>query len=90
MVAETTAREIGRVGLDEALELTALIMVKQPERGQRVAARWLERYMAESVRLGIADVALVAVLLQALGGGRHEEALTTLRDMATTASSRAR
>jgi hypothetical protein len=38
-----TAREIGRVTIAEALELTALVARKQPERFGRFAARWLSR-----------------------------------------------
>jgi hypothetical protein len=38
-----TAREIGRVTIAEALELTALVARKQPERFGRLAARWLSR-----------------------------------------------
>jgi len=38
-----TAREIGRVTIAEALELTALVARKQPEPFGRLAARWLSR-----------------------------------------------
>ena len=41
MLAEVTAREIGRVTIAEALELTALVARKQPHRYGRFAARWL-------------------------------------------------
>ncbi len=41
VLAEVTAREIGRVTIAEALELTALVARKQPERYGRFAARWL-------------------------------------------------
>jgi hypothetical protein len=47
MLAEATVREIGVVGLDEALELTALISQNDPSRGDRHAARWLCRYINE-------------------------------------------
>jgi hypothetical protein len=40
-MAENTLREIGRVTLVEALQLTALIAVKDPRRHARVSARWL-------------------------------------------------
>jgi hypothetical protein len=89
LVAEATAREVGRVSLDEALQLTALIALKQPERGRRVAARWIERYLAEHASVTIDDLVLLASLLQALGGPRHREALTALRDVAARASGRA-
>jgi hypothetical protein len=39
LVAEATAREVGRISLAEALELTFLIAQKEPGRHPRVAAR---------------------------------------------------
>jgi hypothetical protein len=39
VLAEVTARQIGRVTIAEALELTALVARKQPERYGRFAAR---------------------------------------------------
>jgi hypothetical protein len=47
MVAEVTAREIGRITLAEALELTILIARRDPRRHQRVAVHWLQRYIDE-------------------------------------------
>src|SRR2546427_4251622 len=47
-VAEAMVREIGRVSLEEALELTALIAVKEPRRHERVAMRWLRLYLNET------------------------------------------
>jgi hypothetical protein len=47
LVAETTLREIGRVTLTDALQLTALIAVKDPRRHARVSARWLARWLEE-------------------------------------------
>jgi hypothetical protein len=45
--AEVTAREIGRVTIAEALELTAFVARKQPHRYGRFAARWLCLYLEE-------------------------------------------
>jgi hypothetical protein len=42
-----TAREIGWVTIAEALELTALVARKQPDRYGRFAARWLCLYLEE-------------------------------------------
>jgi hypothetical protein len=47
VLADVTAREIGRVTIAEALELTALVARKQPERFSRFAARWLYLYLEE-------------------------------------------
>jgi hypothetical protein len=44
-VAEAMVREIGRVSLEEALELT--VAVKEPHRYERVATRWLRLYLDE-------------------------------------------
>lgn len=88
MVAETTAREIGRVSLVESLALTALIAVKDPRRRSRVAARWLLRYLEAHDRAGIEEAGMVAAALGALGSPAHDEAHTALRDLVERASSR--
>jgi hypothetical protein len=85
LVAETTLREIGRPSSEELLLLTSLIVAKQPERGRRVAARWLERYLAATAEITIDDASLLASLLAALGGPRHEQALAALLDMTARA-----
>jgi hypothetical protein len=48
VVAEITAREIGRINLVEALELTALLAKRDPKRHKRFASRWLWRSLGES------------------------------------------
>jgi hypothetical protein len=88
LVAETTAREIGRVSLGESLALTALIAQKDPHRRSRVAARWLLRYLEANDRAGIEEAAMAAASLAALGGPAHDEAQTALRAMAERASRR--
>ena|ERR1051326_2690038 len=88
-VAEATLRtEIPRPTLVDLLDLTALIAFKQPERYARVAARWLLRYLEAADDATIDDAALIASLLQALGGRRHSHALAGLRDMAEEAMRR--
>lgn len=88
LVAETTAREIGRISLVESLALTALIAQKDPRRRSRVAARWLLRYLEAHDQAGIEEVSMVAATLSALGGAAHDEAHTALRDMAERTSRR--
>jgi hypothetical protein len=51
----------------EALELTLLIARKEPHRHQRVAARWLLRYLEECPRATIEEAAMAAACLIALG-----------------------
>jgi hypothetical protein len=66
VLAEVTAREIGRVTIAEALELTALVARKQPERYGRFAARWLCVYLEEHEKATLKDVALLVSNLQSL------------------------
>ena len=82
LIAETTLRELGRPTLVELLELTALIAIKDRRRYERVAARWVFRYLQESDAASLADVQAVTLGLSALGGPRHDEALLSLRGMA--------
>jgi hypothetical protein len=59
VLAEVTAREIGRVTIAEALELTALVARKQPHRYGRFAVRWLCLYLEEHEKATLDDVALL-------------------------------
>jgi len=88
LVAENTLREIGRVTLVEALQLTALIAVKDPRRHARVSARWLARWLAERDQATIDEAAFVEAALVALGGAGHEAAYAALMDVADRASRR--
>ncbi|MGE5434765.1 MAG: hypothetical protein ACM3S3_08280 [Candidatus Doudnabacteria bacterium] len=73
-----TAREIGRVTIAEALELTALVARKQPDRYGRFAARWL--CLEEHERATLEEVALLVSNLQSLVSSReHPPALARLR-----------
>ena len=78
MLAEVTAREVGRIDLREALELTALIARRDRPRSDRYRVRWLKRYLDEKA-MSMEDAALVTGALSALGGPRHGEALALLR-----------
>jgi hypothetical protein len=69
-VAEMTARELGRITLDESLALTALVVQKDPGRRSRYAVRWLVRLLEEDENLTIQDASLAASALAALGGPR--------------------
>ena len=48
LVAEMTARELGRITLAEALALTVLVIEKDPGRRSRYAVRWLRRLLQEA------------------------------------------
>jgi hypothetical protein len=58
MGAEAMAKELPRLGLADALELTILIARKAPRRHPRVAARWLLRYMEEDDEVTIDELVL--------------------------------
>jgi hypothetical protein len=80
VLAEVTAREIGRVTIAEALELTALVARKQPDRYGRYAARWLCLYLEEHEKATLDDVARLVSNLQALSTRKnHASALAILR-----------
>jgi hypothetical protein len=87
VVAKVTAREIGRISLVEALELTALVARHDPKRHRRYAPRWLWRYLGESESITIDDDAVAVGLLLALGGERQDEAFLALLGMAEQSSS---
>ncbi len=46
-----------------------------------MAARWLERWLAEAPAPTIDDAVMTAGCLAALGGGAHENALWSLREI---------
>jgi hypothetical protein len=78
-----TAREIGRVMIAEALELTALVARKQPDRYGRFAARWLFVYLEEHEKATIEDLELLVSNLRSLGTPEdHAAARATLRKAA--------
>ena len=85
LIAEATAREIGKVSLAEALELVALIAQHDPRRHGRAGARWTRRFLEEHTAAGLDDVSLIVGCLSALGGPRHDTALSALRDLSRTA-----
>ena len=90
LLAEATARELGRISLDESLALTVLVAEKELERRSRFAVRWLERLLEEDERLSIEEAAVAASSLAALGGRGHREALAALSAMAEKATRNAR
>jgi hypothetical protein len=88
MGAEATAKELPRLGLVDALELTLLIARKDPRRHPRLAARWLLRYLEEDEEATIDELAFAASCLAALTGNSYVEAAQALRDMTEKATRR--
>jgi len=74
------AREIGRVTIAEALELTALVARKQPHRYGRFAARWLCLFLEEHEKVTLEDVeSLVSNMRSLANSEEHASALAILR-----------
>jgi hypothetical protein len=86
LLAEATARELGRISLDESLALTVLVAEKEPERRSRFAVRWLRGLLEENESLTIEEATMAASCLSALGGPSHEEAFGVLSAMAECVS----
>jgi hypothetical protein len=88
--ALAAAKDLPQLSLANALELTVLVARKDPRRHQRVASRWLLRFLEEDPHATLEEAALAAACLVALAGGAHEEARATLWAMAERATSRRR
>lgn len=74
--AEAAARELGRLRIDDALELLLLIGAKAPMRYDVAARRWLVLLASERGRT-LPEVQLAAAALSA----GHEKAAPVLRSM---------
>jgi hypothetical protein len=70
---------MGKVTLEEALELTALIAFKDPRRHGRAGTRWMRRYLEEHPQAGLDTATFVVGCLSALGGRDHATALVALK-----------
>jgi hypothetical protein len=90
VAALAAARELPQLSLVDALELTLLVARKDPRRHQRVAARWLLRYLEEDPEATIEEAALAASSLAAIPGAGYLEAAQTLKAMAERATRRRR
>lgn len=73
-MAELTAREIGVVSLEDALQLTALVAEKAPDRLERFTTRWLHRYVETTPQASGSEVAFVGSALAALRDERTRAA----------------
>jgi hypothetical protein len=78
VAAEIASHQLDGLGLRDALDLTALVALRDKERGRRYAVRWLVRWLEETD--ATLDAAIVTVAaLNALGGPSHQAALDYLR-----------
>jgi hypothetical protein len=78
-MAELSAREAGRLPLEDALALVALYAATGDEKFDRAAVRWLVR-VAEERRLSLGEVQVAAGAAAALRD-QPERALRILREL---------
>jgi hypothetical protein len=80
VIAEATAREIGRLTLDEALLLVFLYAEKEPIKFERAALRWLARYVTEGKAVSLLKAQLALSALSELRTGEREAAAKLLAE----------
>jgi hypothetical protein len=71
--AGAAARELGGLGLLDALDYLVMLAAEAPERYERAARRWLSRLLAESDTLTADEVAVATGCLRGLPEGYEEE-----------------
>ena len=76
--AETAARELGRLGLNDALDYLTLFAAEDAERFERAARKWLARLLAESPALTLNEAMLAVGCLRGLREG-YEPSRDVLR-----------
>jgi len=76
---EAAARELGQLGLLDALDYLVLLAAEAPERYDRAAQRWLSRLLDESKDLTSDEVTVALGCLRGLAAGYGEESREVLR-----------
>jgi hypothetical protein len=74
LVAETPARELGRLSLIDALSLVVLYAATGSPKFEAAAVRWLARLALEGRDIGIGDLQLATAALGGLKGRRRGRA----------------
>ena len=82
MGAETAAREMGRLGLLDAIDLWALMAIDAPNRYPRAARRLLVRLVTEREALTLDDAELAIACLRGLPGRDGDRLADVLRVLA--------
>jgi hypothetical protein len=82
VIAEATARELGRLRLEEALRLLLLYAEKEPIKFERAALRWLGRYVTEGKAVSLLKAQLAIAALSELRAGEREAAAKLLTELA--------
>lgn len=78
LLAETAARELGRLSLIDALSLVVIYAATGSPKFEAAAVRWLARLALERRDVSIGDVQLTAAALGGLKGRRRDQAERTL------------
>jgi hypothetical protein len=81
IVAEATARELGRLTLEEALSLLLLYSEHDPLKFERAALRWLSRYVTEGKAVSLLKAQLALSALAELRAGQREAAANMLTEL---------
>jgi hypothetical protein len=82
VVAEATARELGRLTLEEAMRLLFLYAEYDPIKFERAALRWLARYVTEGKTVSLLKAQLALSALAELRAGEGEAAAKLLTELA--------
>jgi len=77
LAARAAAAELEHIGLAEALELTLLILAKEPTRFRAAALRWHARYCGDN-KVSMEEATAVLGLLAMLDGRRAKPAAQAL------------
>jgi hypothetical protein len=80
--AEATARELGKLSLEEALGLLFLYAEKEPIKYERAALRWLARYVTDGGAVSLLKAQLALWGLAELRAGEREAAAKLLIELA--------
>jgi hypothetical protein len=81
VVAEATARELGRLTLEEALRLLFLYAEHDPIKFERAALRRLARYVTEGKAVSLLKAQLALSALAELRAGEREAATKLLGEL---------
>jgi len=79
MQAETAAREMGRLGLTDALDYLVLLAAEAPDRYDRAARKWLARLLSESAALTLNEVDLALGCLRGIAAMYEDPSREVLR-----------
>jgi hypothetical protein len=77
--AEAAARELGRLGLLDALDYLVLLAAEAPDRYERAARKWLARLLSESPAPTLNEVDVALGCLRGLAAGYEEQSREVLR-----------